>query len=37
MGIQLIGKPGADFEVLQLANAWQEATPFIDRKSDLLL
>jgi amidase len=37
MGIQLIGKPGADFEVLQLANAWQEATPFIQQKSSLLL
>ena len=36
MGIQLIGKPGADFEVLQLANAWQEATPFINQKSKLL-
>lgn len=37
MGIQLIGKPGADFEVLQLANAWQQATPFIDQKPNLLL
>lgn len=36
MGIQLIGKPGADFEVLQLANAWQQATPFIEQKSALL-
>ena len=36
MGIQLIGKPGADFDVLQLANAWQEATPFIQKKSGLL-
>ena len=36
MGIQLIGKPGADFDVLQLANAWQEATPFIQQKSGLL-
>lgn len=36
MGIQIIGKPGADFEVLQIANAWQEATPFIKQKSKLL-
>ena len=36
MGIQIIGKPGADFEVLQIANAWQEVTPFINQPSKLL-
>ena len=36
MGLQIIGKPGADFEVLQLAYAWQEATPFKNIQSKLL-
>lgn len=28
IGLQIIGKPRADFELLQLAYAWQAATPF---------
>ncbi|WP_321905976.1 amidase [Paraburkholderia tropica] len=32
MGLQLIGKPRADFSVLQLANAYDEATRWVKRR-----
>ncbi|WP_310633040.1 amidase family protein, partial [Paraburkholderia sp.] len=32
MGLQLIGKPRADFAVLQLANAYDEATRWVKRR-----
>ncbi|WP_432729192.1 amidase [Variovorax sp. W6] len=30
MGLQLIGRPGADLEVLRMAHGWHKATPFAD-------
>jgi amidase len=36
MGLQIIGRPRADLEVLQLAHAWQQATPFARRRPALL-
>ncbi len=37
MGLQIMGRPQADLEVLQLAHAWQQATPFGDRLPPALL
>ena len=36
MGLQLIGRPGADLEVLRLAHGWHQAVPFADARSPLL-
>ncbi|HEY2255221.1 MAG TPA: amidase, partial [Variovorax sp.] len=36
MGLQIMGRPRADFEVLQLAHAWHQATPFAQRRPALL-
>jgi amidase len=36
MGLQIMGRPRADFEVLQLAHAWAGATPFAHRRPALL-
>ena len=35
VGLQIVGRPRADFEVLQLAFAFQEATGFYRRRPDL--
>jgi amidase len=36
MGLQIIGRPRADLALLQLAHAWQQATPFGRRRPALL-
>jgi amidase len=36
MGLQIMGRPQADLEVLQLAHAWQQATTFGDRQPEAL-
>jgi len=36
MGLQLIGRPGADLEVLRLAHGWHQAVPLADARSPLL-
>ncbi|MGH6625839.1 MAG: amidase [Burkholderiaceae bacterium] len=36
MGLQLMGRPRADRDVLQLAYAWQQATPFAQKRPALL-
>lgn len=36
MGLQLIGRPGADLEVLRLAHGWHQATPFAQARAPLL-
>jgi amidase len=36
MGLQLIGKPQADLDVLQLAHGWHQAVPFAGARSPLL-
>lgn len=36
MGLQIIGRPQADLAVLQLAHAWQQATPFAQQRPALL-
>jgi amidase len=35
-GLQLIGKPHGEFELLQLGYAWERATPFKEQRSPLL-
>ena len=37
MGIQLIAKPGCEFEALQFAKAYEEATGFVDKFRPALL
>jgi len=37
MGLQLIGRPGADLAVLQLAQAYDEATGWVSRHPPALL
>ena len=36
IGLQIVGRPQADFEVLQLAYAFQEATLFYQQKPKIL-
>jgi amidase len=36
MGLQIMGQPRADLEVLQLAHAWHEAVPFANRRPPML-
>jgi amidase len=36
MGLQIMGRPHADLELLQLAHAWQQATPFAGQRPALL-
>ncbi len=36
MGLQIMGRPRADLDVLQLAHAWQHATPFAQMRPALL-
>ena len=36
LGLQVIGKPNADFEVLQLGYAWEEVVPFLGVEPSLL-
>jgi amidase len=35
-GLQLIGKPQGEFELLQMGHAWEKATPFAKEKPSLL-
>ena len=37
VGLQIVGRPRADFSVLQLAYAFQEATGFYQRKPDIAI
>ena len=37
MGIQLVAKPGCEFEILQFAKAYEEATGFVDQYRPALL
>ena len=36
MGLQLIGRPAADLEVLRMAHGWHQAVPFAQARSPLL-
>jgi amidase len=36
MGLQLIGRPGADLQVLQMAHGWHQAVPFAQARAPLL-
>lgn len=36
MGLQLIGRPGADMDVLRMAHGWYQATPFAQARPPLL-
>jgi amidase len=36
MGLQIIGRPGADLDVLRLAHGWHQAVPFAGARSPLL-
>jgi amidase len=36
IGFQLIGKPQAEMELLQMGYAWEQATPFKDYRPSLL-
>ncbi|VTU40013.1 Glutamyl-tRNA(Gln) amidotransferase subunit A [Variovorax sp. PBL-E5] len=36
MGLQIMGRPRADLEVLQIADAWHRAVPFADRRPPML-
>lgn len=36
MGLQLIGRPGADLDVLRMAHGWHQAVPFANVQAPLL-